>query len=143
MSSEVIKRINDERIDELEVAIMDLPPHECVVKHTFTPGLYIRELFMPAGSLITSKIHMTEHPYVISQGVVSVQIDMGEWVLLEAPFSGVTKPGTRRVLYVHEDCTWTTFHINPDNETDIEKIEEKIIEKHENLLINKKQKEIL
>lgn len=143
MSMEVINRTNDSRIDELEAAIMDLPTIDCPVTHIFTEGLYIRKIFMPAGSLITSKIHKLQHPYFITEGVVSVQIDMGEWVELSAPFTGVTQPGTRRVLYVHEDTTWSTVHLNPDNEKDVDKIEERIIEKHENLLINKKQKEAI
>lgn len=82
----------------------------CGTKHTFTPGLYTREIFMPAGSLIVSRIHMFEHPFVISQGKVSVY-DGKEVVTLTAPFQGVTSPGTKRLLYVHEDTTWTTFHV--------------------------------
>lgn len=115
---------------------------ECPLKHTFTPGLYIREIFMPKDSVITSKIHKTEHPFIVSKGVVSVSIDAGEWQLIEAPYSGITKPGTRRILWVHEDTIWTTIHANPDNENENE-IEERIIEKHENPLLNIKEKERL
>lgn len=146
-----IIRINDERIDELEAAIAELPPVECPLKHRFTPGLYIREIFMPAGSLITSKIHNTCHPYVVSKGSVSVRIDEGNWQLIEAPFTGITNPGTRRVLYIHTDCVWVTFHPIPEitgeeNEWSEEEkkyivglIEERIIDKHENLLIKKEE----
>ena len=115
---------------------------ECPLNHTFTPGLYIREIFMPKDSVITSKIHKTEHPFIVSKGVVSVSIDAGEWQLIEAPYSGITKPGTRRILWVHEDTIWTTIHANPDNENENE-IEERIIEKHENPLLNIKEKERL
>ena len=97
---------------------------------------------MPKDSVITSKIHKTEHPFIVSKGVVSVSIDAGEWQLIEAPYSGITKPGTRRILWVHEDTIWTTIHANPDNENENE-IEERIIEKHENPLLNIKEKERL
>ena len=30
--------------------------------------------------------------------------------LLTAWHHGITYPGTRRVLFIHEDCRWTTFH---------------------------------
>lgn len=117
------------RVNELEQIMSQFPPVECPLNHTFTPGLYMREIFMPAGTLVTSKIHKTEHPFIISKGVVSVWIE-GEGVkTFHAPHSGVTKPGTRRVLYVHEDCVWATFH--PTTEKDLEKIEAQLIFPHD------------
>ena len=132
----------DERVDELEAEMLsNFPVIDCPVKHIFTPKLYSREIFMPAGSLITSKIHKTEHPYVVSKGVVSVWIDNGKEVLIKAPYSGITKPGTRRVLYVWEDCIWTTFHVDEEDSKDVDKIEERIIEKHDNKLITSEVRE--
>lgn len=80
------------------------------LEHTFTPGLYVREIFMPAGSLVISRIHLFEHPYMITKGSVSVY-DGEDIVFIEAPFRGITKAGTKRILYVHTDTTWTTFHV--------------------------------
>lgn len=125
----------DEKIDQLEAMMLaNFPPINCPLTHRFTPGLYTREIFMPAGSLITSKIHNTEHPYVISKGVVSVFTDEDGEVLLKAPHCGITKPGTRRVLYIHEDCVWLTFHPCVDGET-VEAIEKRIIEPHNNAFL--------
>jgi hypothetical protein len=136
MSQEVIIRENDERVDELEhFMVENYEVIECPLVHRFTPGMYIREIFMPAGSLITSKIHKTEHPYTISKGKVAVSIDGKDWEEFEAPYTGITKPGTRRILYIIEDCIWTTYHVNDDNCEDLEQIEEKIIEKRENTLL--------
>jgi hypothetical protein len=84
----------------------------------------------------TSKIHKTQHPFTISKGRVMVCIDAGEWVEYEAPYTGITQAGTRRVLYVVEDCVWTTYHLNPSNTEDLQEIEDRIIEKHENPFIN-------
>jgi len=101
---------------------------------------------MPAGSLITSKVHKTEHPYIVSYGKVAVSIDSNDWDEITAPYTGITKPGTRRVLYIIEDCIWTTFHrvddmkseyndLNDDEKENIVKeIEEKILEPHINYL---------
>jgi len=108
--------------------------------------MYIREIFMPAGSLITSKVHKTEHPYIVSYGKVAVSIDSNDWIEITAPYTNITKPGTRRVLYILEDCIWTTFHridgmkseyneLNDDEKENIVKeIEEKILEPHVNYL---------
>jgi len=86
-------------------------------KHTFTPGLYTRQITMPATSLVISRIHLHEHPFVISKGRVSVY-DGKEIVVLEAPHQGVTPAGTKRILYVHEDTVWTTFHVTDKSSFD-------------------------
>jgi hypothetical protein len=43
-------------------------------------------------------------------------------VTYTAPYQGITKPGTKRILYNHTDVIWTTFHVS--EETDVEKLEE-------------------
>lgn len=121
------------RIDELESAMLSAGPLvQCPLKHTFTCGLYSRQITMPAGTLVTSKIHKTQHQFVVSCGVVSVLVAGGEWQTFTAPYSGVTEPGTRRVLYIHEDTVWTTFH--PTSLTSVEEIEADIIEPHDDYL---------
>lgn len=102
-----------ETIDALEQQMIQQPAVRCVLKHLFTPGLYTRTIYMPANTLVTSRIHRYEHTFVISKGVVSVWIDGTGWVLLRAPHVGITKPGTRRILWVHEDTVWTTSHPCP------------------------------
>ena len=98
----------------------------CPLKHTFVDGAYIREIFMPKGTLLTSKIHKIRHPYFVMQGDCSVLTDSGV-VRIKAPYHGITEPGTKRMLYMHEDTVWITVHVT--NETDLEKIEEQIIAK--------------
>lgn len=121
-------------IDRLEVEMIRKPAVELPVEHRFTNatpgrpggGVYCRTIFMPAGTLLTSKIHKTQHQYFILRGKVSVWTEFEGWVTLEAPHHGTTEPNTRRVLYIHEDTTWTTCH--PTDETDVAKIEADIIE---------------
>lgn len=125
-------------IDKLEATMeSNFQKIECPLRHIFTPGLYTREIFMPAGSLITSKIHNSEHPFIVSQGVVTVFADGQDAVIIEAPYMGITKPGTRRVLLVHEDTIWTTFHVNPGNTEDLAEIEATIMQPHINPLLKK------
>jgi hypothetical protein len=106
-----------------------LPVVDCPTKHRFTPGLYVREIFMPRGAVVVSKLHKTEHPFVISKGKCAVW-DAGNGVQeLAAPFCGVTKAGTQRVLLVLEDCVWTTFHPILEGEAwNLAKIEARIIQ---------------
>jgi hypothetical protein len=88
--------------------------------HMFTPGLYTRQLFMPKGLIVISRIHMFEHPFVISKGDVSVY-DGDRIIRVTAPYQGVTKPGTKRILYTHEDTIWTTFHVT--DKTSLEEVD--------------------
>lgn len=96
------------------------------LKHKFGDGLYIREITMPKGMLLVSKLHKTTHPYFILKGDVSVLTEKGV-VRLKAPYSGITKAGTKRVLYMHKKTVWTTVHAT--KETNLEKIEEQVIAK--------------
>jgi hypothetical protein len=147
MIKEPIQRQNDDRIDELEKAIVEnLDLIDCPLVHRFTDGMYIREIFMPMGAIVTSMIHKTNHPFTISKGKALVQIDGGEWEEFVAPYTGITQPGTRRVLYILEDCIWTTYHsidrmkfeFNELGKEEVEKIVEgiidEIIEPHINYL---------
>lgn len=134
-------------IDELEFAMLTDPRFklkECPVEHRFTPGLYTREIFMPAGMRITSMIHKTEHQFIVLQGSVSVYSENDGEQLITAPFIGKTLPGTRRVLLVHEDTRWITCHptdVVPENNSEksiedaVNKIMEQIIEFRENPLL--------
>jgi hypothetical protein len=112
-------------IDDLEDALAALPPAEMPVRHHFTPGLYCREIHMPAGTMATSMEHKTEHPFILSAGVVEVIDSHGNAELFQAPHFGITKPGTKRVLRVLADAVWTTFHAT--GETDVVKIGEAIL----------------
>jgi hypothetical protein len=144
---EVGKKYND-LVNDLEKRLLSCEPVDCPLIHGFTPGIYTRTIFMPAGSLIVSKIHKTCHPYFILGGSAMVRVNEGEWKLLEAPWQGITEAGTRRVLYIVSDCTWTTVHttsVMPKDGSDeeiqnvVDQIEERIIEKNPVLIEYKKR----
>lgn len=120
------------KLDLLEAWLREVGPVEPPEPvHRFTPGLYARELTMPAGLLLTSKVHRTEHQYVVSRGVALVFVDGEGWRKIVAPYHGITRAGTRRVLRILEETTWTTFHpILPEEDGDVAAIEARIIEPH-------------
>jgi hypothetical protein len=98
----------------------------CPLTHTFVDGLYVRQIFMPKGMLFVTKIHKKNHPYFVLQGDVSVLTEEGI-KHIKAPYSGVTKIGTKRIIYTHADTIWITVH--KTDETDLEKIENEVIAK--------------
>jgi hypothetical protein len=105
------ERSDSVALSTLESLLMTLPEATMPLVHRFTPWLYAREITMPAGTMLTSRIHNTEHPFVISKGDISVWTKQTGIVRLKAPYTGITVPGTRRLLYAHEDTVWTTFHV--------------------------------
>lgn len=98
---------------------------ECPLKHYFAPGVYLREIFMPAGSVVIGKIHKTEHFNIIQKGRLSL-IGEGESHVLEGPCTFVSKAGVQKVLYIHEDTVWSTVHLT--TERDLERLESDLIE---------------
>jgi len=97
------------------------------VKHTFADNCYVREIFNPAGQIIVTKIHKKEHPFFLMKGKMSILTEDGV-VHLEAPHHGITKPGTKRIIYTHTDCVFITVH-GTDKKTP-EEVEEEVIAKN-------------
>ena len=118
-----------DRYDQLEVMLLRMPQAKIKLVHRFTPGLYIREWQCPAGTMVTTRIHLTEHPFIISKGRGKVWTDNGGCEPYEAPYCGITKPGTRRILFCETETIWTTFHVT--NLTDPEEIENLVTMKHD------------
>jgi len=104
------------------------------IKHSFGDGLYVREIFNPAGELIITKIHKYNHPYFLLSGEMSILDKDGEKRIV-APHYGITKAGTKRIIYAHTDCIFVTVHVT--NKTDIDEIEKDVISEN---FINKEVK---
>tara|TARA_R110002020_G_C16304861_1_gene773384 strand:+ start:3089 stop:3553 length:465 start_codon:yes stop_codon:yes gene_type:complete len=96
----------------------------CPVKHSFGEGCYIREWNSPPGVLTVSKVHKVAHPFFVLKGCVTVLTEAGMQVIT-APHYGITLPGTKRVLYTHEETQWVTVHVT--EQTDLGEIERAII----------------
>jgi len=123
-------------VERLEYQLSQMPDGFFPTEHLFLPGMYLRRIFMPAGSLLTSMKHKTKHPFVIASGKLRV-MDQDGVVEYEAPFVGITEAGTKRVLYIHEDTTWITFHANPENISDPDEMVEYLTYPNENPLFHK------
>lgn len=108
-------------MEKMPSALDDFP-----VTHHFAPGVYAREMFLPANHTIIGKIHKHAHLNIISKGRVVVSTEEGSKELV-APCTFTSYAGTKRAVYVKEDAIWTTIH--PTDETDLRKIEDEIIAK--------------
>jgi len=110
---------------EMDKLMAENPLREVPMGHDFTDKMYIRSIFIPAGAALTSKIHLTEHPYEMSMGKIIIA-DIDGLTAIDAPYRGVTKKGSIRCDFEIEDTIWSTYHYNEDNCRDINTIELRI-----------------
>ena len=103
-------------VTRLEAHLKSLPPDvhvDCPVVNYFAPGVYAREITIPAGVLATGKIHLTACLNIISKGRMIVACTF------------ISPAGTKRAGMALEDTVWTTIH--PTEETDVDLILETLV----------------
>lgn len=108
----------------IEARISQVDQIECPIRHYFSKGCYVREMTIPAGAMLTGMIHLTEHINIISKGDISVLTEEGP-VRIQAPFTFVSKPGTKRVGVAHSETVWSCIHVT--DETDLAKIQAEVV----------------
>jgi hypothetical protein len=120
--------VSREQVMRLEQAIQELPNQvdllENYTYHHFAPGVYLRELFIPEGVVITGAIHRTKHLTIVANGTVRITTDDGVKELT-GPAVFVSEIGAKKAIYAITDAT--IMNPLPTMETDIMKIEEHFI----------------
>jgi hypothetical protein len=91
--------------------------------HAFPPGLYVRSVFLPKGSLLVGKLHRFAHHNYISQGKVTVLTEKHGLEILTAPCQMISPAACKRLIYAHEDTIWTVMHPNTSDTQDLELLE--------------------
>lgn len=129
-----------EQITKLADVIREMPQHNFEVKHHFSPGVYARELIIPAGATAVGCVHLHENMNMLVKGRVQVTTEEGV-VEVCAPFIVVSPPGTQRALYALEDSVWVTIH--GTHETDLDVLRKTfVVDNHEQYLEYTKAKEL-
>lgn len=100
---------------------------ETPVRHHFAPGCYMREMFIPAGTVVVGKIHKKTSHFIMVSGDLEVSTPEGEPVRLRGYNVLLTTPGVQRAVYAHEDSI--VLNVHPTDETDLAKIEDEVIAK--------------
>lgn len=115
-------------VPQLEREMLQMPQAECQVWHRFGPGVYIREMLIPAGTLILGHSHRNEHINVMLSGTFALVREDGSVDVLHAPMFFVGSAG-RKMGYAIEDTVWQNIYAT--EERDLAKLEEMFIEKSE------------
>lgn len=106
--------------------LADAPPEEsCPVEHIFEPGVYIREMRIPAGMLFIGRPHRHGHRCALLEGSVIhiTEANAPHGVQRDAPFEVMTAPGTQMVLKTLTDVVGRTYHPNPTESRDVAALE--------------------
>jgi len=67
---ELPKQISRDQIDRLQAEMVKMPQATLVTDHFFSPGMYCRRVFRPAGTLIVGKVHKQPHFFLCAKGEI-------------------------------------------------------------------------
>lgn len=102
----------------------ELQPVDCPVNHHFSPGVYAREMRIPAGAIVVGKIHKFENMLLMTQGVAELRGD-GAPRVVRAPQIWVSPPGIQRAVFARTDCVFISIH--GTDKRDVDAIEAEFI----------------
>jgi|CXWL01.1.fsa_nt_gi quercetin dioxygenase-like cupin family protein len=122
------------KLVDLENHIKAMPQVDLKVEHFNIRGVYVRSLFIPAGHVLTGAIHNHECINIVAMGDISVT-DGDNETRLKAGFISVSKAGTKRAGYAHEDTVFITVHRT--DLTDIAEIENDLVSKDYDTYFNR------
>jgi len=97
---------------------------EMPVKHHFIDGVYLRELFIPAGTLLTGKIHNKENFSILASGTLRIT-NGTDSIIISAPHVMSDKPGIKRMGYAETDVVF--INVIKTDLTDIDEIEKELV----------------
>ena len=119
--------VTREQVMALETAMRDMPDQlteEDLTTHHFADGVYLREMYMPEGSVVVGKIHRTKHLTIIASGTVQITTDKGIETIT-GPAIFVSPAGAKKAIHAITEATLMNPH--PTEETDLVKIEQQFI----------------
>ena len=73
--------------------------------------------------------HKTENFFFLMQGTLTITSSDGMAKTVSAPFVFKSSAGTRKMVYTHTAVEMCEVHSNPDNCTDVEALENRILTK--------------
>jgi quercetin dioxygenase-like cupin family protein len=117
--------VSREQVERLQSEMSLMPQAELTTEHHFSPGMYMRKVFRPAGTLIVGKVHKEPHFFLCAKGEIIAWTESG-MKRLQAGDVVESKPGTKRVTLAVTDAIGITIHRT--DKTDLDEIEAELIE---------------
>jgi hypothetical protein len=99
---------------------------ELPLTHSFSEGIYIREIFIKKGMFVIGKIHKLDHTFFLMKGKLLLCTEDGVKEI-EAPYYGNATSGAKRVAFALEDAVFVNVHPNPDNIKEMKTLEDTFV----------------
>ena len=126
-----------QQIDRLQAEMVKMPQADLQTEHFFSPGMYSRRLFRPAGTLIVGKVHKAPHFFLCAKGEIIAWTESG-MRKLQAGDIVECQPGTKRVTLALTDAVGVTIHRT--DKTNLDEIEVELIEPDNSALFDSSNK---
>ncbi len=112
------------KVERIERFLRQMEQVDLGTTHTLSGAVYVRCIFIPAGTALTGAVHKSDHVNLV-WGDISVTTEKGlerftGWHILS------TKAGMKRAGMAHSDTYWATCCST--SETEIEAIEDELVE---------------
>lgn len=96
------------KVDQLQDIMATMPQLDLPLTNSFAGGVYARELFIPKGTLLIGKVHLTDHFNICLKGDLTfLTVDGPKRIV--GPTMFVAPAGTKKVAYANEDSIWTNM----------------------------------
>lgn len=123
---EQVERIENLMINSNSPDVFVGNSEELPLRHFFSEGIYTREMSIRKGMFVIGKIHKFDHTFFLLKGKLLLCTEEGTKEI-EAPYCGNAKAGAKRVAVALEDTVFVNVHPNPNNVTEIEKLEDTFV----------------
>ena len=118
--------VTEAQVQMLEAELLKYPQPDCPVVHRFAPGLYIRELTIPADTFVIGHKQKMPQLNLMLAGRIILTNEDGTRTELVAPQMFVGPPG-RKIAYAVETVIWQNIY--PTTETDVATLEATYLDK--------------
>lgn len=106
-----------DKIEALEGFMVDQEQVEIPVQEGLRNGMYTREIVIPAGTLLTGRVHKFPYVDIMLSGDITVATPDGV-KRLTGPNVCEGIPGRKRAGFAHADTRWVTVHRTDQVELD-------------------------
>jgi len=108
----------------IEQELLQMPQVSCPVEHYQVDGVYVRSMFIPAGTILTGKIHNFENIAILAKGRIRITNGTDSYIISEGHIM-VDQPGVKRLGYAETDVIFITVHKTAN--TEIDDIEKELV----------------